>query len=235
MSKELSVSVAIAAYNGEKYIREQIDSILIQLSDKDELIVSYNESTDCTLDILKEYAERDPRFKWYLCSEKGVINNFNNAIKKTTGDIIFLADQDDVWMENKVGIVLKEFRNPNVMAVLHNCDSYSEDLSSKGEDSFSRGIRNGTLYNIFRNGYQGSCMAFRGELKRIILPIPNNIAMHDQWIGIIANQQGKVSIIDDKLIMYRRHDGVSSSNGVGMRLKIKYIVAITLELLKRNR
>ena len=89
------ISVCMATYNGEKYIQEQIDSILCQLSKDDELVISDDHSTDATCDIIKSYNDR--RIKLFLNElAKGVTHNFENALLHSKGDIIFLADQDDV-------------------------------------------------------------------------------------------------------------------------------------------
>lgn len=230
-----SVSVAIAVYNGEKYIQDQIDSILVQLESSDELVISYNESNDNTNKILQDNAKRDCRIKVYTCQEKGIIANFENAIRLCSGDIIFLADQDDVWMKNKISVVKNIFLDQDVVAIMHNCDYYNENLSSVSAEAYDRGVKNGTIRNILRNSYQGSCMAFKKELLKAILPIPRNIAMHDQWIGIIANIVGKEIIINDKLIKYRRHENVMSPDETRVPIdkKIKYIINISVMLYKR--
>lgn len=235
MSKELSMSVAIAAYNGEKYISEQLDSILSQLSIEDEIIVSYNESTDNTLSILMDYTKQDSRIRVLRCEEKGIIPNFENAIAHTTKDIICLSDQDDVWVNNKRDTILKCFQDKDVIAVLHDCDYYDSNFEHVIRSAFDRGVRNGTIYNILKNSYQGSCMAFRCCLKKTILPIPRNIAMHDQWIGIIADMTGSLLIINNKLIKYRRHDDVMSPDDKRLPItkKLYFIFCITYELIKR--
>ena len=91
----------MATYNGSRYIKEQIDSILSQLSALDELIISDDHSTDSTYKIIKSY--NDNRIKFYLNElEKGVTHNFENALLHSKGDTIFLADQDDVWNKEKI-------------------------------------------------------------------------------------------------------------------------------------
>ena len=107
----MKISVCMAAYKGEKYIASQINSILSQLSDKDELIVSDDEPSGDTERIVKEFAKNDPRVRYIEGPSKGVIKNFENAIKAATGDVIFLSDQDDIWCEGKVEKVLFEIKN----------------------------------------------------------------------------------------------------------------------------
>ena len=107
------VSVAMAVYNGEKYIRAQLDSIIPMLDFNDEIVVSLNPSIDNTRMILEEYINRDPRIKLFECSDLGVQANFNNAIEKASGKYIFLCDQDDVWINNKVQEVVVQFEKSN--------------------------------------------------------------------------------------------------------------------------
>ncbi len=95
-------SVCIATFNGGRYLREQLDSILSQLSAEDEVIISDDGSVDDTWDILTEYAEKDRRIKLFSGPRQGLIANFGYAIQQTKGELIFLADQDDVWLETKV-------------------------------------------------------------------------------------------------------------------------------------
>ena len=100
------ISVGLASYNGERYIREQVDSIIAQLDSIDELVISDDGSTDGTLDILASY--NDPRIHVYHNEENhGVNGNFENALKHSQGDYIFLSDQDDVWLPGKVEACLK--------------------------------------------------------------------------------------------------------------------------------
>ena len=101
------ISVCMATYNGETYIKEQIESIINQLSSSDELIISDDKSTDNTLKIINEF--KDPRIKIYIHEkDHGFVKNFENALEKAKGDFIFLSDQDDIWLPNKVAATLKE-------------------------------------------------------------------------------------------------------------------------------
>ena len=225
------ISIVMAVYNGEKFIKEQIDSILMQMGKNDELIISYNISQDNTEKIIDYYVSIDNRVKKTICKENGIISNFENGLKNCTGKIIFLADQDDVWEKNKISICVNKLNSDNLIAVMHDCYYYDENLRKLNRTAFERGVKNGTLYNILKNSYQGSCMAFRADILPVILPIPRKIAMHDQWIGIISNKLGNVSFIDDKLIKYRQHSK-SMSKKVNIFKKMKYIYNLLIELIK---
>ena len=207
----MKCSVAIATYNGEKYIREQLLSILNQTVPVDEIVVSDDGSKDNNLNIIKEF--HDSRIVIYEESHLGVKQNFGNAIAKTTGDIIFLADQDDVWEKDKVKIIKNFFQKEKNTLIVHNASIVDEELKDiKPYDIYSwRKSGRGFLKNIIKNSYVGCCMAFKKELKKYILPIPDNIEMHDQWIGLINEKKlGKTLFIPDKLIKYRRHNNNTS-------------------------
>lgn len=199
------ISVAMATYNGEKYIRQQLESILENLNEDDEIIISDDISTDSTVSIIREL--NDDRIKVYKGPSLGVKQNFANAIKYCTGDYIFLADQDDVWLKGKVNTVVKYFERENIDVIQHDCYIVNNKLEEIYPSYFKfRNCKNGIIKNIIKGSYLGCCMAFKKELKEDILPIPDNIDMHDQWIGLIGEIKRKVLFVNEKLIKYRRHE-----------------------------
>ncbi|MBP5598279.1 MAG: glycosyltransferase family 2 protein [Pseudobutyrivibrio sp.] len=207
MNERPSVSVALAAYNGSLYLREQLDSILMQLGKNDEVIVSYNQSNDSTLQILTEYEDRDNRIKVINCKESGVIPNFENAIKNCKNDIVFLSDQDDVWIADKVAIMLPYFKNVDIGCVVHGSELVDEKLVPLGDSKINvkRNKYLNRLRVIVKNPVQGSCMAFRSKYIESITPIPRTVPMHDSWIALVISFFSKVLLIPDKLILYRQH------------------------------
>ena len=222
MVREYSISVAMATYNGEKYIRGQLDSIIKQLNDIDEIIISDDGSTDETINIINSY--KDKRIKLIYGPKKGVKQNFANAIKKCTGKYVFLSDQDDIWMDDKVEKVLKCFDENKCTCVLHDNVVLNSDTDEIIHDSFFKWRKSKTGYfnNIWKNSYIGCCMAFDSSLKNKILPIPNDIEMHDQWIGIINDKYGKSVLLDNRLIIYRRHgNNVSQMSHYGFLKMLK--------------
>lgn len=226
-----TVSVAIATYNGEKYVKEQINSILDNLEEYDEIIVSDDGSTDETIDIIKSL--HDKRIKIIEGPRKGIKQNFANAIEHTSGDIIFLADQDDVWLDGKVDKVLNVFEeNEEITLVVHNAKIVNDKLEEiPPYNTFEwRKSKKGILNNIWKNTYIGCCMAFREELKEKILPIPNDIEMHDQWIGIINETNSKSLFLNEELIEYRRHD---SNNSEMSHYPLKKMLSNRIKLIFR--
>jgi glycosyltransferase involved in cell wall biosynthesis len=123
----MSVSVAMTTFNGDKYIDEQIKSILIQLDMEDELIISDDGSTDNTVQILKQYSEEYDNIKLHLNNRLGVVKNFEFAIKECTKDIIVLSDQDDIWVDNKLVEIKKHFSKNSNLLILHNAIKFNSD------------------------------------------------------------------------------------------------------------
>lgn len=228
-------SVAMATYNGEKYIKEQIESILKNMNEFDELVISDDGSTDDTIKIIETFQKKDKRIKLVYGPKKGVKQNFANAIKNTAGKYIYLSDQDDVWCDNKIEKVMETFNKVKCLIVVHNADIVDGNLNSKNQTFFEfRNSGSGRLKNLYKNTYIGCCMAFDSSLKDKILPIPNNIEMHDQWIGMIGEKYGKSMFIDECLIKYRRHDNnVSGMKHLPLNKMIKNRINFIRNYIKR--
>ena len=230
------ISVCIPTYNGEKYIKEQLNSILCQLSESDEVIISDDSSTDSTLKIVEKL--NDNRIKIFPNNHfYSPIFNMENALKQAKGDFIFLSDQDDIWTPNKVAIMLKALEKNDL------CVSDCELINANGEPlspSFFQLNRSkkGFLTNFIRNSYLGCCMAFKRNILNYILPFPATIAMHDIWIGLCVELWGSSLFIEDKLIKHRRHgDNASTTSGkskFGITYKFKYRFDFLYQLLRRR-
>ena len=229
------ISVCMASYNGEKYIAEQINSILANLSAADELIISDDGSVDGTIDMIQRFSDRDSRVLLISGPGKGVIKNFENAISHAKGELIFLSDQDDVWDADKVKMVKKCFDDPGVNVVLHNAAIVDSNRNDIGMTFFDfRHSKKGMLRNLIKNSYIGCCMAFRRELVPVITPIPGNIEMHDWWIGLIGEMTQGTCLLDSTLIDYRRHDNnVSKMYHHPLKKMIRNRMIICNELRKR--
>lgn len=229
------ISVCMATYNGEEYLREQIDSILVNLNQEDELVISDDGSKDQTVKIIQGYMLADSRVKLTEGPHKGVISNFEHAIRESKGDYIFLADQDDLWEKNKVSKILEYFEKENSTVIVHDADIIDQDGKVTLPSFYSlKNSKSGALNNIIKNRYIGCCMAFKRELLMYVLPIPTNIVMHDQWIGVLGDLHGGSFFCKDVLFHYRRHGNNVSQmehNGVGRMLKERIILCC--ELSKR--
>lgn len=220
------ISVVIAAYNGEKYIMEQLRSVLCQLGENDEIVISDDLPSGSTFPAIEELIKNDKRIVYVEGPGKGVIRNFENAIKNAKGDYIFLCDQDDVWLEGKVEAVKKEL-DGGALVVMHDAYITDDELNITEESFFaSHGSSTGYIKNIIKNSYIGCCMAFSAKLKPYILPFPENLPMHDQWIGLIGEKTGKVSLINKQYIYYRRHDGAVTGGQTSLSQKINWRLSI---------
>lgn len=235
-NKNIRVSVAMATYNGEMYIEEQIKSILSNLTIEDELIISDDGSKDKTIEITKEYIEKDNRIKLIEGPQKGIKQNFANAISKCNGKYIFLADQDDIWMKDKVEKVLKQFEEKNSTLIIHDAKIINEKEEEVMSSFFEyRNSGKGIIKNIYKNTYIGCCIAFDSKIKEKVLPIPDNIEMHDQWIGIIAEQNGESYFLKEPLILYRRHsENNSSMKHYGIIKMIRNRITLIKELIRKK-
>lgn len=231
------VSVAMAVYNGEKYIEEQLRTALNQLSEQDEVVISYNKSNDRTYEIISDFAKEDKRIHIFFCEERGVQANFNNAITKSKGEYIFLCDQDDVWLEGKVEKVVAAFKETDAQMVMHDGYISDSELVYKEDTVFGdRKVKRGILKNLVKVSYHGCCMAICQDLKEVILPLPRGPFYHDFWIGMICEfLHKKVVFLDEKLMIYRRHgDNLSGPGGrtffdkVSERLLLLWALVIRL-------
>ena len=198
------VSVAMAAYNGEKFLPEQLDSILSQLAEDDEVIISYDQSTDRTLEILQDYAARDARVQIFLNDCHGITGNFNNAISHCSGDFIFISDQDDRWADNKRDSVLACFKKTGADMVIHNGVHINESgrIISKPFFTMYR-IGDSKVKNLLKPRYSGCCTAFTKKMASHILPIPKSIDAYDHWIGTIGEFYGSIAYLNQILLFHR--------------------------------
>ncbi|MDF2181402.1 glycosyltransferase family 2 protein [Neptuniibacter sp. CAU 1671] len=230
----MKLSVCMAVYNGSCFVGDQLVSILSQLNADDEVIVSDNNSSDSTLDVIRSF--NDPRIKIVHENIPGVIYNFQNALRHATGDIVFLADQDDVWLPDKVSVVLEALRDADL--VVHDARVVDAELNLLS-DSLFKVVKSspGFFKNLFRNSYVGCCMAFRRDVLDQALPIPKGIGMHDWWIGLVAEVQFRVMFIDQPLLNYRRHvASVSATADVSnatISTKLCWRVCLVWHLFKR--
>lgn len=232
------ISVCIATYNGEKYIKDELFSIIPQLSDNDEIIISDDGSTDNTITLINSFG--DPRIKiinniYHDFEQKpgwNVTKNFENALKHAKGDYVFLADQDDVWMPQKVEVCLQILRFSDL--VIHEMALFKGDNLEDLHRVHWNGKFHFKNYFLSRGKYYGCSMAFKKEVLDWAMPFPNNLLLHDYWIGIIAELCGKVSFIPEPLIKYRLHgNNVSSRSSNSLVEKIWYRLYIIFHYLKR--
>ncbi|MEI6752667.1 MAG: glycosyltransferase family 2 protein [Paludibacter sp.] len=196
-------SICIATYNGEKYIREQLLSILGQITPIDEVIISDDGSTDATLKVIADI--NDSRIKVYKAGYRNFKKNFENALNHASGEYIFLSDQDDIWLPNKYTRCLELLNSYDL--VVTDSIVVNEELKEI-IPSFFRYYKSGkgVLKNIFNNTYFGACMAFKRKILVNALPLPLTKEIgHDVWLGLVAEMIGSVYFLEEPYLLYRRH------------------------------
>jgi glycosyltransferase involved in cell wall biosynthesis len=199
----------MATYNGESYIRRQLVSILSQLGHEDEIVISDDRSDDTTLGIIREF--NDNRILLFTNNKpRSPIVNLENALVHSSGDLIFLSDQDDIWKLDKVR-KMSDLMQEYDMVV---CDC---EIIDKNDEVITPSFYNahksgpGVLKNFYRNSFLGCCMAFKRRILDKALPFPPKIPMHDIWLGMIGSLYGRTYFTPDILVSYRRHGDNTSS------------------------
>lgn len=241
------ISVCMATYNGEKYIKEQIESIICQLGNDDELIISDDCSTDTTLEIIKKY--NDARIKILHHQKRQDLgkkrnsrnfyyttDNFANALEHAKGDYIFLSDQDDIFMPNKICKMVDALKIADCV-LCNYCV-----IDSEGHDNnfflkkpmFSRSV----ILNLLRTPFLGCCMAFTRDTMKYILPFPKGVFCHDLWIGSLCAFKKKLVFLEEPLHKYRVHNNnvspaVTRQSGNPVLFRIYYRFVFVYKFLMR--
>lgn len=206
------ISIALATYNGEKYLREQMDSILNQTVKDFELVVCDDCSSDSTLQILNDYTENDARIKVFRNEQNlGFKKNFEKAISLCTGDYIALSDQDDVWTENHLQVLLENIGgNDLIGANAFLCNEKAEpigiDLLSCSKIDFLPESKDDWFFFLLHsNIFQGAACLIKKSLVQKALSIPENVKFHDYWFAIVAAANNGVAYINECILYYRQH------------------------------
>ena len=210
----MKTSVALCTFNGEKYLRKQLDSILEQTVAVDEIVVCDDLSTDATLSILNQYKETFPNIFKIHANEKNLrsVKNFEKAISLCENEIVFLCDQDDMWIPEKVEVILNQFKiSPELQVIATNAFIINDD-----EDM----LNVSTIYDIpskttkemkkilffHQNFCTGATMAVRKYFADDLMPFPpENLFHHDEWIALKASLKNQLLFLNDRLIKYRIH------------------------------
>lgn len=227
----------MAVYNGAAYLQPQLQSILAQLRPNDEVVVVDDASQDNSAELLSDFS--DPRVRLFHneCN-LGVLASFEKAMGLAQGDILFLSDQDDLWLQGKVDKISEAFSlNPDVTLIASDVQVIDETGCVVADSFFEqRGhFSAGVLHNLIKNKYLGCTLAFRRSMLEYFLPIPRDVPMHDIWFGLINDIYGKTLYIDQPLIAYRRHgSNVSPSVGAPIMQKLVWRWRLVKSLLLRR-
>lgn len=205
------VSVAFASFNGEKFLRQQLDSLLAQTYSNFEIVISDDGSTDGTHKILDEYQSKDNRIKWSLNpSPNGFIKNFERVIGSCKGEIIFLCDQDDIWYPEKIGTHINVYQETRVSWVYNKVVLVDENDKETGyledtlKDYYTK-ERKKLLYYTWGSCILGCATSYRAKDLHEVMPIGKYAPAHDSWIQL-ALYLKKSFFIDEYLQSYRIHE-----------------------------
>jgi glycosyltransferase involved in cell wall biosynthesis len=227
----------MTVYNGRKFLLTQVESILSQLEADDELVVIDDASTDDSVALLQSLGS--PQIKIYQNTQnRGVIRSFERGLQLAREEIIFLCDQDDVWLPGKRSAFVAQFEhNRSTLVVI----SDAEVIDGEGNiiaHSFMavrHGFKSGVIATLWRNRYLGCAMAIRRSLLRIALPIPHNVPMQDMWLGVLGRLEGEVAYLKTPYLQYRRHKENSTPLYSQFRWRniIRWRVGLLTALLQR--
>lgn len=204
------ISIAMASYNGGKYLQRQLDSFIFQTRRPDELIICDDCSSDDTLGVLERFKSMAP-FNVHIYQNDtnlGFTKNFQKALSKCSGDLIFLSDQDDIWFPEKIAVVTQFFcENPTVLLAIHDGRHVDDQLVSHGARTLSQVL---AAYGSLDSVVTGALSVVRTELLAIALPIPAGVVGHDAWLHNIAKLIDARCVIDRELQLIVRHDSNTS-------------------------
>lgn len=219
------IDILLATYNGETYLKEQLDSILNQTYSNFRILISDDNSEDSTKNIIEEYAKKDNRIKFFYQERNlGVIANFEFLLKKVEAEFYMFSDQDDIWKENKIELSMKKILEENCDLVYTNLEVVDKDLNITYDSYWKlKGLEEKVKkYNNFESLYlnnfiTGCTMLSKSKFISEILPLPkeSKYVLHDYWTALIVSQRGKISYIEEPLIKYRQH----KKNSVGSKKK----------------
>lgn len=219
----MRISIALATYNGAKYLQEQLDSFVAQTKQPDELVVCDDGSTDGTVELLTQFQKNAPFLvRLYKNSCRlGYVQNFGKAIELSEGDIIFISDQDDLWLPEKIITVIKAFNgSSDTFVVVNDQEIVNSDLSPTGLTILGQ-IRSAGLADSHL--ITGACTAIKKSFVTLAIPIPENIpGGHDTWIHRLAATLDVTLVIPHVLQMYRRHENNTSASVLSRKKRITW-------------
>lgn len=209
------IEILMATYNGEKYIEEQIDSIINQTYTNWELLIRDDKSKDNTASIIEEYEKKDSRIK-LLRDEKGnlgFVKNFEELLKNSQKDFIMFSDQDDYWEPNKiekyVEIINKlSLKEKNIPLLIHSNSFVCDKKLKVKREKFINDCAQDKKYDIVFFNYivQGSTILINKKMVDFALPFSSNVTLHDRYLHLLAEFLGRRVFLNQSLMKYRQHD-----------------------------
>lgn len=234
------IDILMATYNGEKYLAEQLDSIINQTYHNWNLLIRDDSSTDRTLEIIQDYQKKDNRIK-LLKDNKGnlgIVKNFEELLKNSESEFIMFSDQDDIWIENKLDMYLKMIEKIKNKGFMIHSDAilFDKNKSNILKDTFiSKKAINKGLENVFFNYFvQGATILISKEIKNFILPFPKEVYLHDRYIHLISELFFERIFVNKALIYYRQHgdNQIGAKNTIRELLSKRYFDERDRQLIK---
>lgn len=211
--RTIRMSVCLATYNGQRYIGDQMRTILADISADDEIVVVDDASTDNTVAMIAAFC--DPRIRIYVNSvNQGHVRAFERAIQSAIGSSVCLADQDDLWPRGRTDAIAQALRGSDIVVGQYKTfsdsgESYTSRLQSAGS---AHAFRNVAGLAWGRREYFGCAMAFNSSIREYILPIPRYVEAHDHWIALYGNIGGELRHLDRIVVLRRLHDANLTSS-----------------------
>lgn len=219
------IDILLATYNGEKFVKEQIESILNQTYENFNLIISDDASTDNTLNILEEYEKKDTRIKVFKKEKnEGLIDNFEFLLKNVTSDYFMFSDQDDIWKKDKIEKSINKLKEESSGLVYTDLEIVDEKLNViypsywKYKQIYKKIIKYNNFEALYLNNFVTGCTILaKSKYIKDILPLPRNskFVLHDYWTALIISAKDKISYVEEPTIQYRQH----KNNRVGSSRK----------------
>lgn len=218
MNNRSRIEVLLATYNGEKFLEEQLSSLSHQSLTDFKVLISDGGSTDRTLEILKDWTLKDPRFELLpSIGRLGVKENFSRLMGEAQGDYLFFADQDDVWKSEKMALFLKKMgdleqkNGKNTPFLVHSDLEVVNEKLERIAPSFWKFIcldpKKGRTFNrlLIQNTVTGAACLINRPLLELARPIPSESVMHDWWVALVAIAFGAIGTIEEATVLYRQH------------------------------
>lgn len=236
------VSIALTTYNGEKFLKEQLDSLLEQSYSDIEIIVCDDCSTDSTPEILEAYQKKDPRLIFYINEKNlGFKKNFEKCISLCKGDFIALSDQDDVWTKDHIACLVSNIGDHDL--ICGNAYLVDTDLQNSGitlfntlDIDFLPESKDAWFFYLIHHGIiQGACTLFKSSLLKKALPIPDSVKFHDYWLSLIAATNNSVKYLPDNILLYYRQHGNNITDNKKLHFSDRIKKAFNNESLKTKK
>ena len=239
----LKISILLSTYNGEKYLKEQLDSLFLQTYNDFNILIRDDGSTDKTKDILKEYKNNYPNKMQIIEDDIGNLGSSKSFMKlleySSDCEYIMFCDQDDVWLPEKTELTLKkiiemEEEFGDIPLLVHTelevVDEKLNTINSSFMNFQKIDPKKNKFHNLLiQNTITGCTVMINRQLAQMCLPIPDGAIMHDCWIGLVASKFGKIGYLDESMIKYRQHkSNTIGAKGFDVNFVLKSIKKVSL-------